>query len=498
MASASASAVSAGRGGSSIRSNRITMAVTWALSARPLPVTAAFTSLGVCSVTGRPRRAAHTMATAPAWAVPITVRTLCWLNTRSTATASGSYSASHRSISTSSASSRAAMSALAGVRITSAAARAGGLPATPSITPIPHRVRPGSTPSTRMRHHPAGTNMCSEPTLPADGRPGSQPARCVAIGGSRGSSPWANTAGLARSCRRRRAGFASSGALGLQLLHDLVGDRVVGVDVLHVVGVLEGLDQAEQAFGLILIEGDLNRGQERHFGRLVLNPGVGHRAPHRDQVVWLGGHLEGVAEVLDVLGAGVKYRREHVVLGDAVALVDQDHALAVEHIRHRARVGHGAAVAGQRRAHIGGGPVPVVGQALDQDGDPAGRVTLVGDRLVLGAAGLKARAAADGAIDVLVRHRILLRLLHGVVQGGIAGRVGAAGPRRHLNILDQLGEELAAPGVNGRLLVLGRRPFGMATHVRSLTMSTKCRWTRRSPVNSGWKEVASSGPCRRS
>src|SRR6266700_4029452 len=72
----------------------------------------------------------------------------------------------------------------------------------------------------------------------------------------------------------------------------------------------------------------------------------------------------------------------------------------------------------------------------------------------------------------------------------------AAGPRRHLDVLDQLGEKLPAAGVDGRLLVLGRRPLGVATHVRSLTMSTKYRWMRRSPVNSGWKEVASSGPCR--
>ena len=41
---------------------RITIAVTWALSARPLPVTAALTSLGVCSATGMPRRAAATTA----------------------------------------------------------------------------------------------------------------------------------------------------------------------------------------------------------------------------------------------------------------------------------------------------------------------------------------------------------------------------------------------------------------------------------------------------
>ena len=89
MARPSASAASAGRGGSAIRSSRVTITVIWALSARPLPVTAALTSLGVYVATGRPRRAAATMATAPAWAVPITVRTLCWLNTRSTATASG-------------------------------------------------------------------------------------------------------------------------------------------------------------------------------------------------------------------------------------------------------------------------------------------------------------------------------------------------------------------------------------------------------------------------
>ena len=71
------------------RSSRVTIAPTWALSARPLPVTAALTSLGVCSATGMPRRAAATIATPLTWAVPMTVRTLCWLKTRSTATASG-------------------------------------------------------------------------------------------------------------------------------------------------------------------------------------------------------------------------------------------------------------------------------------------------------------------------------------------------------------------------------------------------------------------------
>ncbi len=61
----------------------------WALSARPEPVIAAFTSLGVCSATGMSFRAATSMATPAACAVPITVWTLCWAKTRSTATRSG-------------------------------------------------------------------------------------------------------------------------------------------------------------------------------------------------------------------------------------------------------------------------------------------------------------------------------------------------------------------------------------------------------------------------
>ena len=119
IASASASAASAGRGGAGSRSTRVTIAVTCALSARPLPLTAAFTSLGVCRATGSPARAAHVIATAAACAVPITVRTLCWANTRSTATASGWCRTSQASICSSSPSSRVPMSAVVDVRTTS-------------------------------------------------------------------------------------------------------------------------------------------------------------------------------------------------------------------------------------------------------------------------------------------------------------------------------------------------------------------------------------------
>src|SRR5690606_12764854 len=90
----------------------------------------------------------------------------------------------------------------------------------------------------------------------------------------------------------------------------------------------------------------------------------------------------------------------------------------------------------------------------------------------------------------------------GVEQGGVAGRVGAAGARRDLHVLDQPGEKLSALGVDGSLAVLGRRPFGVAGHYSSVgvtaarTRSTNSRWIRRSPVSSGWKAVASRFPWR--
>ena len=136
------------------RRMRVTIAVTCALSARPEPVIAALTSLGVCRATGIPRRAATSIATPAAWAVPITVCTLCWANTRSTATISGRCSASQLSSSSSSRRNRMGVSRSDGVRTTSTPISWGGRPGRPSTTPRPHRVRPGSTPSTRTPSPP--------------------------------------------------------------------------------------------------------------------------------------------------------------------------------------------------------------------------------------------------------------------------------------------------------------------------------------------------------
>ncbi len=107
------------------------MAPTCALSARPDPVTAALTSLGVCSATGMPARVAATSASPATCAVPITVRTLCWLNTRSTATTSGAKRAIAAVTASNWASSLAPISPPASVRTTSTCTAASAAPGSP-------------------------------------------------------------------------------------------------------------------------------------------------------------------------------------------------------------------------------------------------------------------------------------------------------------------------------------------------------------------------------
>src|SRR5699024_4983272 len=74
----------------------------------------------------------------------------------------------------------------------------------------------------------------------------------------------------------------------------------------------------------------------------------------------------------------------------------------------------------------------------------------------------------------------LLRLLDGVIQGRVTRRVSPAGTGSDFDVLDQPGEELTALGVDGGLLVLRGRPFGVPRHIRT------SRWLLlRSPVMPG-------------
>ncbi|SLJ66444.1 Uncharacterised protein [Mycobacteroides abscessus subsp. abscessus] len=139
----------------------MTIAVTCALSALPLPVTAALTSLGVWNTTGMSRRAAASAITPPACAVPIAVRTLCWAKTRSMATAPGRWVSIQCSAASATSISRCARSMSAGVRTTSTSSAVTVRPCPPSTMLSPHLVSPGSTPITRTKTPLPDTNNCS-------------------------------------------------------------------------------------------------------------------------------------------------------------------------------------------------------------------------------------------------------------------------------------------------------------------------------------------------
>src|SRR4051794_7958285 len=240
-ASASASAASAGLGGDASPSTRVTMRVTCSLSARPLPEIAALTSLGVCQATGRSACAAASAATPAAWAVPMAVPLLFWVNTRSIATTSGRCSRSRAVTAVCSSSSRSSRSSSAELRMTPTPTAVGRAPGRPSTTPHPHRVSPGSMPSTRMDAPPTMDRTSVRPTL---------------------TVPYDEAA-----AQHAKRGSADP-------LEHLVGDVVVGVDVLHVVAVLEGVDEAEHLAGVLLVELDRHAGHEAGLGRVVVDPGV--------------------------------------------------------------------------------------------------------------------------------------------------------------------------------------------------------------------------------
>src|SRR5690606_12671382 len=152
-------------------------------------------------------------ATPDAWAVAITVCTLCCANTRSTATASGWCSSMTERMPAATAARRTDRSASTGVRTTPTWTSVACLVRSTSTMPTPHRVRPGSIPSTRR-----------ELTRPGYGR---------------GTAPDAGAPGAVRS---HPWGLL---VVALELGLHLGAEVEVREHVLHVVAVLECVDEVE-------------------------------------------------------------------------------------------------------------------------------------------------------------------------------------------------------------------------------------------------------------
>src|SRR5262249_19144472 len=114
------------------------------------------------------------------------------------------------------------------------------------------------------------------------------------------------------------------------------------------------------------------------------------------------------------------------------------------------------------------GARPVVGQAVDDHGRAVDSVALVADLLVAHAL-LRAGAALGRALDRVLGHVLIGRLVDGEPQPRIAGRVGAPELGGNRDLADETAENLAALGVGSRLAVLDVGPLAVAGHGRSVS-----------------------------
>src|SRR5918996_1325433 len=131
----------------------------------------------------------------------------------------------------------------------------------------------------------------------------------------------------------------------------------------------------------------------------------------------------------------------------------------------------------ERRPHVVGCPIAVVGQAFDVDGDPAWPVPLVVHGLVLNAAALATRRALECPLDVVLGDRAVPGFLNGRRQRRVGVGIGAAVPGGSFDATDETREQLTAPGVGRTLLVLDRRPLGVTGQL----CSSRCASPRTRP-----------------
>src|SRR5690606_12265714 len=397
-----------------------TMCWTWALSAAPVPTTASFISRAAYSDTGRSRSTTALIAAPRAWPSLSAESALRPTNTCSIATSCGRYSSTSPVNPCSSRFRRAAKSpspsSTSGWWCTWRTLPAGST----SMMPTPVRCEPGSIPRMRM----AGTGTRAAFMRPPPAPSGPPPVR---------PGPDACSAGVAQ-----------------------VGVRI---DVLHVVQVLEHVQQLLHLLRGLAGHGDVVVGAEGHLGIARGQAGGFHGLLHRLEVLRRGDHVDrAIVRIHDhVVGTGLDRRLGHLLL---VGTLVAEHAQALEHEGDRALGAHVAAALGEGVSHVGHGAHAVVGQAVDDHGDAAGGVALVAHFLVLDAFEL-AGGLLDRALDHVLGHVRRQCLVHRRAQARVVVRIAPAGAGGDADLADQLGENLAALGIAG---VLARFDRGTTTH----------------------------------
>ena len=232
-------------------------------------MTAALTSLGVCSATGRPRRAAASIAT-PA--------DLGRAHDRADVV-------------------------LREDPLDGDGVRGGAPRATRSISPrdreqplvdVRRRVGRAHDAHVHERGAPPGQPVDDADAAPGQAGVDAEHAHAPTVAAGRRSAA-TDTAAAPSGPSHRVAPIGGYTVVGVELGLHVGGGVEVGEDVLHVVAVLERVDEPEHLAGGVGVDLDLEAGYELDVGGVVVDAGVLQRAADGDQVGRLGDDLERLA-----------------------------------------------------------------------------------------------------------------------------------------------------------------------------------------------------------
>src|SRR3954471_1742536 len=190
-------------------------------------------------------------------------------------------------------------------------------------------------------------------------------------------------------------------ASGREPFGDRVRDLEIGVDVLHVVALVQPLDQLQDLARLVLVEVDADIRHPLDLGALGAAEGGFQAVADGEEILRRAGDLVALRVGFDVERAGLDRRLQH-----RIRLVGQagepEHALPLELEGDRVGLAQRPAGLGEGAADVARGAVAVVSQGLDDHRDAVGAVALVADLLVILA--LPGHGGAlDGAVDGVAR-----------------------------------------------------------------------------------------------
>ena len=247
------------------------------------------------------------------------------------------------------------------------------------------------------------------------------------------------------------------------LVQDIVGHVVVRRYLLNVVAVVERFQQLEDGRRLVFVDRHCRLRAPGDLDPLRRTEARGQRLVGLAQGFGRANHLVPVRLALALVGADLECGFEDVVVARRVRGKAND-PNTLEQIVHRARLAERAAVPAEDRADLGCGPVAVVGDRIDDNGDTAGPEAFVAQGVEALLAAVPARRLLQRALDIVLWHAMRLCRRDGRAQPGIVVRVGRAFSGRNVDFADQLREPLGPPGILRALAVHDVGPFGMTGH----------------------------------